>query len=386
MKKKYLLVFVGLLLASCTSKEYQQIITAVNSDNPKAVLRNIAKQKGQQYAENPNLLVNDIKRIENISKAFADLRESVIRKWGERDAKEPSAKEYVKYTNNYQSRAIIDYEKGLINIGTIDSKNINKSLKEAIVMTLLMPNDPSSADLFNTNSIKLGGEPYLYGEVVDNEGQPIRWQWRANKFADYLLQNSVKTYQLANNKVAYYVQIPLIKHHEDVRAHKYQALVTKYAKQYQVDAKLIYAIIKTESDFNQYAVSRSGAIGLMQIMPNTAGTDAYAAIYNKKGKPSREYLFDPANNIQMGTVYIDILKNRYLKAITNQMSKEYCVISAYNGGAGTVLSTFHKDRNKAMSIINTRTPSEIYHTLTTQVSSKETRDYLKKVTNNKKLF
>jgi len=53
MKKKYLLVFVGLILASCTSKEYQQIITAVNSDNPKAVLRNIAKQKGQQYAENP---------------------------------------------------------------------------------------------------------------------------------------------------------------------------------------------------------------------------------------------------------------------------------------------------------------------------------------------
>lgn len=386
MKKILAILLIIVTQLSCTANEYQHLKTAVNSSNAKSAFRTLAKQKARQYAQNPNLLHEDIKRLENITKAFSDLKKSVSKTWGEQDAKEPSAKEYVKYTNNYKSRAIIDYEKGMINIGTIDTNNLNKNLKDAIIMTLLMPNDPNATDLFNTNNIKLGGEPYLYGEVVDHEGQTIRWQWRASRFADYLIQNGVKTYQLKNNKTAYYVQIPMLKKHTNIRANKYHAIVTKYAQKYRVDEKLIYAIIKTESDFNQYAISKSGAVGLMQIMPNTAGVDAYQAIYKKNGKPHREYLFDPDNNIHMGTVYIDILKNRYLQGVKHQISNEYCVISAYNGGAGTVLATFNKDRNQAIAMINHKTPKEIYRILTTQVKAKETRDYLIKVINNKQYF
>lgn len=386
MQKIIVLLLFMLTQVSCTSNDYQHTKGVANSSNHKGALETLIKQKGQQYARNPQLLLEDAKKLENITTAFQELRNSVIKAWGEKDLKEPSAKKYVKYTNNYQSRTLIDYEKGIISIGTIDAKNTNKSLKNAIVMTLLMPNNPSTANLFNANDIQLGGEPYLYREVVDNEGQAIRWPWRANKFADYLIQNQLKTYQLANHKTAYYVQIPMLKKHNDIRSQKYHAIVAKYAKKYQVDEKLIYAIIKTESDFNQYAISKSGAIGLMQIMPNTAGADAYQAIYNKKGKPTSHYLFDADNNIQMGTVYIDILKNRYLKQIKHKLSNEYCVISAYNGGAGMVLTTFDKDRNKAFVIINRNTPSQVYHVLTTQIKAKETRDYLIKVTKNKQLF
>lgn len=370
-------------LSGCTSSDYRKI---TSSSNPKDTLKKITKQKAESYLKNPESIKQEVKKIANVATAFSQLRKSITHSWGDSDAKEPSPKEYVKYINNYKSRAIIDYEKGIVTIGTVNSSNVNQSLKEAIVMTLLMPSNPNGEDLFNSDKIKIGGEPYLYNEVVDNEGKAIRWEGRANNFADYLIKNSIKTYKLSNKNLAYYVQIPMVKKHDDIRANKYQSIVTMYAKQYGVDEKLIYAIIKTESDFNQYAISKSGAIGLMQIMPSTAGADAYKAIYNKSGKPTQEYLFEPKNNIQMGVVYIDILKNRYLKDVKNKTSNEYCAISAYNGGAGTVLQTFHADRTKAFTQINNKTPTQVYNVLTTNVSSKETRDYLVKVTKNKKLF
>ncbi|XKM12992.1 murein transglycosylase domain-containing protein [Orbaceae bacterium ac157xtp] len=385
MKKtgSLLLIFI---LSGCTVKDYRQLINITTANDPKQAVKLIAKQKSTAYIQNPNALITDIKKIEDIAKSFNKLKQAVAGKWGEQDTKEPSAKEYVKYINNYKSRAIVDYERGMVSIGTIDSTDTTKSLKEAIVMTILMPYDPSSEDLFNSNSIKLGGEPYLYNEIVDNEGKPIRWEGRANNFADYLIKNNIKSYKLKNGKTSYYVQIPMVKKHLDVRASKYQHIVKKYSKQYQIDEKLIYAIIKTESDFNQYAISKSGAIGLMQIMPKTAGTDAYKEIYKKQGYPSKDYLLNANNNIQMGVVYINILKSRYLKDIHHNVTQEYCVISAYNGGAGSVLKTFNTEKNKAFNSINNKTPNQVYNILTTKAPSQEMRDYLIKVQKNKKLF
>ena len=51
---------------------------------------------------------------------------------------------------------------------------------------------------------------------------------------------------------------------------KYQEYVEKYSEEYLVDPYLIYAIIKAESNFNEGALSNKGAIGLMQLMDNTA--------------------------------------------------------------------------------------------------------------------
>lgn len=60
-----------------------------------------------------------------------------------------------------------------------------------------------------------------------------------------------------------------------------------YAKKYRLDPALLRAVIKTESDFHQHAVSRKGAVGLMQLTPATAATlrvsDAYDSIQNIRG-------------------------------------------------------------------------------------------------------
>ena len=60
-----------------------------------------------------------------------------------------------------------------------------------------------------------------------------------------------------------------------------------YAKKHHLDPALLRAIIKTESDFHQHAVSRKGAVGLMQLTPAAAATlrvsDAYDSIQNIRG-------------------------------------------------------------------------------------------------------
>lgn len=60
-----------------------------------------------------------------------------------------------------------------------------------------------------------------------------------------------------------------------------------YAKKYRLDPALLRAVIKTESDFRQHAVSRKGAVGLMQLTPATATTlrvsDRYDSLQNIRG-------------------------------------------------------------------------------------------------------
>ncbi|OGW47776.1 MAG: hypothetical protein A2V62_00215 [Nitrospirae bacterium RBG_19FT_COMBO_58_9] len=63
--------------------------------------------------------------------------------------------------------------------------------------------------------------------------------------------------------------------------------ITWYAKRYRLDPALLRAVIKTESGFRQHAVSRKGAVGLMQLTPATATTlrvsDAYDSLQNIRG-------------------------------------------------------------------------------------------------------
>lgn len=87
-----------------------------------------------------------------------------------------------------------------------------------------------------------------------------------------------------------------------------------------------------------------------------------------------------------GTAYLSILKNSYLAGIENPTSKRYAVITAYNGGAGSVLRVFSSDRDRAVGIINNMSPSDVYQTLTTKHPSGESRRYLYKVNTAQKII
>ena len=124
----------------------------------------------------------------------------------------------------------------------------------------------------------------------------------------------------------------------------------------------------------------------MQIVPKSAGRDAYKEAKGRTWTPSKSYLFNAKNNIELGSAYIKIIDKKYLAGINNSISREYCVISAYNTGSGNVLKTFSKSRVKAKRIINSKKPSEVYSHLRSHLPYKETRHYLKKVVAHKKDF
>jgi membrane-bound lytic murein transglycosylase C len=380
MKTLYLsIILILTTLSSCSTKDINSFQNILKSENPSQAIGVLAKEKSIYYAKNPDKLKSDFEFL----KSFID---KVSHTWGDKNVEIPKQKEYVQYMQNYKSRAIIDFENGMVRVETVSDKN---TLQKSIVTTLLLPEDPQSIDLYGSKDIKLGKTPYLYGEVLDDTGKKIRYQWRANRYANILLKNKLKTKKVKKqNKyiTIQYVEIPMVKAHTNIRANKYKTYVKTYAKKYNIQESLVYAIIKTESDFNQFAVSGSGAYGLMQIIPSTAGVDAYYYVKGKKVKPSKEYLFNPKNNIELGVTYLHILDKKYLKGINNPLSREYCVISAYNTGSGNVLKTFSKNRETARRKINSLTPKEVYTTLRQKLPYDETRNYLKKVTYSKKEF
>lgn len=97
-------------------------------------------------------------------------------------------------------------------------------------------------------------------------------------------------------------------------------MIDQVAKQYGVERELVRAVVTAESNFNVHAVSRAGAVGLMQVMPSTAGD---------YGVTSTAALFDPLTNLRTGT--------RHLKRLLDKYKGDYGrVIMAYNAGEGVV--------------------------------------------------
>jgi len=384
MKTKLLCIIIILTFSGCIVKDTYSITKATLSGNPVTVLKSIVKSQTAAYVTSPSQIAADIKSINKFLKTFIGHVEDI---WGENNVKIPKQKEYVKYMQNYKSRALIDFDRGLVTIETLDEKNTKNSLEHAIVTTLLLPDDPRAADLFGSKPVKLGSTPYLLGEVKDDQNKDIRYEWRAKRFAKNLIKKSFKKKSIKKNGKnvnVSYVEIRMVKDHANVRVAKFKPFVKQYAKKYNISENLIYSIIRTESNFNQFAVSSAGALGLMQIVPSSAGKDAYRYTKGKNWAPSKSYLFNAKNNIELGSAYLKILNTQYLKGIYNPVSREYCVISAYNTGSGNVLKTFSKNRNEAKRLINKKTPQEVYTTLREKLPYKETRRYLKKVVTFKK--
>ena len=314
-----------------------------------------------------------------------DFSHDIEAEWGKEEVYISGKRHYVKYTNNYKSRARIDFTKGIVRVETVATDNPKAHLQQAITTTLLTPNDPRSVDLYSAAEIKVNGKPFLQGQVLDHHGEEITWLWRASRFAEFLIEHQLKTKKLKYQSI-FYVEIPMVQNHTKRRSYQFADIVRKASKRYGIPEELIYAIIKTESSFNPYAVSTSNAYGLMQIVPKTAGKDVFKLIKKREGQPTPAYLFDPAKNIDMGTAYFYLLKNRYLKDIKNRVSKYYSMISAYNGGAGNVLKTFHSNRKIAIQNLNYLNPRQVFWALTNKHPSSETRRYLHKVTNYQKEF
>ena len=107
----------------------------------------------------------------------------------------------------------------------------------------------------------------------------------------------------------------------------YEEIVYSAAEEHKLDPYLVFAIIRVESKYQPNARSSVGAIGLMQIMPDTA---KWIALQKDLGDFDIEDLNDPDTNIRLGSYYIANLLQEYQEMPT--------AIAAYNAGRGKVAS------------------------------------------------
>ncbi len=107
---------------------------------------------------------------------------------------------------------------------------------------------------------------------------------------------------------------------------RYAPLIVRYASEHQVDAALVKALIAVESGYEPTAVSPKGALGLMQVIPETA------ARYGLAGDARRtleQKLVDPETNVRIGT--------RYLRDLLAMFGDDVALaLAAYNAGEGAV--------------------------------------------------
>lgn len=140
----------------------------------------------------------------------------------------------------------------------------------------------------------------------------------------------------------------------------YRDLITAEAERNGLDPYLVAAVIKTESNFNPRARSDQGAVGLMQVMPDTA---RWAAGQMQWRDFSPEMLEQPEVNIKIGTWYLAELKREFSGDII-------LALAAYNGGRGNVREWLKTNRWSGE------------RTTLDQIPFPETREFVKKVLRN----
>ena len=107
----------------------------------------------------------------------------------------------------------------------------------------------------------------------------------------------------------------------------YAEKIDDAAERHGVDAHLVAAVIRCESGWNETAQSGAGAVGLMQLMPDTAKSIAGLGLVDTNAyDPNR--LTDASTNIEYGTAYLAYLQS--------QLETQDEVICAYNAGIGAV--------------------------------------------------
>jgi membrane-bound lytic murein transglycosylase C len=184
-------------------------------------------------------------------------------------------------------------------------------------------------------------------------------------------------------------------------------IVKENSVNFSIDPALILGIIEAESNFKNHVVSKKKAIGLMQIVPKTAGIEANKYLNNDNSIPHDTILMNPENNIKYGCAMITVLNKRYFKKIKNNQSKMYCVIAAYNTGAFNVTKAFvnksdtdtienfdslNKYQRAKINLditiqkINSMSHDTVLETMKENLPHYETVAYLDKVINNMKKY
>ncbi|MBQ76301.1 MAG: hypothetical protein CMQ20_14940 [Gammaproteobacteria bacterium] len=359
----------------------------------------------------------------------ARLAEEIISFWGQDETKLPSKKQWVDYSKDFQTRRVIDFETGMVKVERLVSQDdsifqviddINEAAKSIASDSMADLSEKDLALSYARESLAEDGielseapagstAPILEGvsysvdsarlksliiATIENSGlaksstaeiRKPEEKKQAGQSVSVEKKITVSVKKIGNGKKVVRVEVPLRKNYDSVLANKYAVEISREAEIQNLPPSLLFAVMETESNFNPRARSAVPAFGLMQLVPRSGAMDAYEYVHGEKLLLDPEYLYQADNNVELGAAYLSVLQNRYLKRISNPLTREYCAIAAYNTGAGNVARSFVGTNNlrAAVEIINGMTPSAVYDHLEQKLPYEETRRYIKKVTKAK---
>ncbi len=338
---------------------------------------------------------------QELKAAFEEYKRKTAAVWG-RDNIVPGKNNWVSYIDNLNHRSVVDFEKGIIDVELavpdgldIDDAQARKQLEQTLLKAISLGEDKRPMQQIARQPVSLpDGDAVLLGQISRDDGTvanaddyPALAHEAANNAEKRILRGND-----GRTRIVYEAQLKLVPEHIRIRARKYQPLVNKYAKKHNVPAPVIFAVIETESMFNPLARSPAPAFGLMQLVPTSGARDAYRFLYNKDRIVSDTYLYNPENNIRLGSAYLLRLNSEYLKGIESDQSRMFATIAAYNTGPSNIFRAFVGSysrvrfgsyanyRKAALREINRRSPEQVYQHLRRHLAHKEARNYIKTVT------
>ena len=277
------------------------------------------EQFTQQYLQQYNAFVKAD------SAAFAQFKEDVEKQWGEYIGS--TRKDWVEYGDDLQTRSQVDFEQGQAKVEVLletSEDEARDKLKDAVVA--LISDQGTSAD-YNValpdgsedTPKPLSSAPVLQGQVADRDGTAVTPE-KADAFAqDVARSNQVVFTEITGTdgreRMKATATFPLVPDHLEKRAGRYLPTIREYAKRYDLDVPLICAVIHTESFFNPKAKSPIPALGLMQLVPKSGGREAYRFVHNEDRILPQSYFYDPNKNIELGSAYLHLLRNRFSLAL-----------------------------------------------------------------------
>jgi membrane-bound lytic murein transglycosylase C len=377
-------------------------------------IKNYKQQQQIEFSNYKKSLEEGFKEYkETLDKEFNNYKKSLSKYWKNPELSTKTT--FVEYSKDKTTKKKVDYENNEIEIKVIS--NDEKSAKRKLAKALFSLSTENTKTAFNNNPVlvkvnkKLSQNPKLQRviKISKPSNEPIVADMLFKKpptqreLVKYTINTikktpiKIETSKVPNMKV-YTLKIKLPSKAFLAKARVYKNEVFKRAKQFRLTPEFVYGIIHTESSFNPMARSYIPAFGLMQIVPQSAGADAYKMLYGKKKILTPSYLYNAKNNILIGSAYLKRIYYGYMRKIKNPLSRLYCTIAAYNTGAGNVACAFNSNEKdskgrtkcrrsrgdyniiKASSKINSMSPNEVYNYLLKNLRYDEPKHYLKRVT------
>ena len=237
------------------------------------------------------------------------------------------------------------------------------------------------------------GQPILKDQLVDAGGKAVEGVGNTLSAAKDLISGQTKKVRMhfakdGKKRTIISIKIPLSDDHMEKRRERYKELIEIEARRFNIPTEIALAIAETESAFNPKAKSHVPAYGLMQLVPKTGARDAYQWIYKKDKFITGRYLYKPRNNVELGCAYLSMIRHHYFSDIRDDERAYICAIPAYNTGVGNVSKALIDKTNikQAAKKANKMNKDELYDKLYSDLSSKEAKNYLKKVWKRKENY